>query len=569
LTRFKKIYHLFFLILISLLSAESSFAQIQPEPPTLPPPLPERELPSLDTPREPDRQVPRSPFPDTLVVREFNIVGSTVFTQEQLQQEVADYLDREISFAELIESASRINQLYFDAGYITSGAIVPPQTIRDGIVNIQVIEGSLSEINVTGLDRLDSGYVSSRIEKGGRTPLNRDRLLLALQLLQLDPLIENISAELAAGARPGQSILNLEVSEADPFTLQFTLDNQRSPVVGTFRRKFDVEHLNLFGLGDRFTVGYVNTDGSNSLDNLSYTIPINASNGTVSFRHSRTASDLINLDPVFDLLNITTDTTDYNLTYRQPLYQTPNREFTLGGTLSVSLAQSLGFFEDIAFPISVEANDRGEINISALRLFQEYVARDRRQVFAFLSEFNIGLDIFQATIDNDPELNLADSQFFAWRGQAQYLRLLNSRPPYTTLLLRSSLQFSDDILLPREQFALGGALNLRGYRQNAVFGDNGLFLSAEIRQPILSIEKWDLDLQIAPFIDFGTVWNDENSVQRIPRDRFSAVGVGLILNIGNNFDARLDWGIPLDDLGQSKNNLQENGVYFQVRYRPF
>ncbi|MGF1486771.1 MAG: POTRA domain-containing protein, partial [Prochloraceae cyanobacterium] len=158
LTRFKNIYHFFFLILISLLSAESSFAQIQREPPTLPPPLPERELPPLDTPREPDRQVPRSPFRDTLFVREFNIVGSTIFTKEQLQEVVDPYLDREISFAELIESASRINQLYFDAGYITSGAIVPPQTIRDGIVTIQVIEGSLSEINLTGLDRLDSGY---------------------------------------------------------------------------------------------------------------------------------------------------------------------------------------------------------------------------------------------------------------------------------------------------------------------------------------------------------------------------------------------------------------------------
>ncbi|MGF1486079.1 MAG: BamA/TamA family outer membrane protein [Prochloraceae cyanobacterium] len=115
---------------------------------------------------------------------------------------------------------------------------------------------------------------------------------------------------------------------------------------------------------------------------------------------------------------------------------------------------------------------------------------------------------------------------------------------------------------------MGGASNLRGYRQNAFFGDNGFFLSAEIRQPILSIEKWNLDLQIAPFIDFGKVWNDRNSLQIIHRDRFSAIAFGLIFNIGNNFDARLDWAIPLDDLGQSKNNLQEKGFYFQVRYRP-
>lgn len=569
--RLKRSYYvLLFAIVLgtsALLFPQSTRAQIDPEPPPDPQPLPDRNLPPLELPKDPVPQPEKRPFGDNIIVRKFNIVGNTAFSTTKLQEIVAPYLDRPISFAELLESASQITQLYIDEGYITSGAFIPPQEIRNGAVKIQILEGSVQEINLTGLDRLNSGYVRSRVKKGAKVPFNRDRLLLALQLLQLDPLIENISAELAAGSAPGISIINIDITEADAFTLQLTLDNQRSPFVGTFRRKFDLEHLNLIGFGDRFTVGYVNTDGSNSLDNLSYTIPFNASNGTISFAHSRTASDLINLDPVFDILDLSTDTFDYDLSLRQPLYQTPNQELSVGATLSYSFAQSLGFIKNESFPpfpITPEANERGEISIYTLRLFQEYVNRDRKQVFAALSEFNIGLNIFDATSNDD---NLADSEFLSWRGQGQYLRLLNSKPPFTKLLLRGSLQVANDLLLPREQFSLGGVNSVRGYRQNALFGDRGLFLSAEVRQPILSISKWDLDLEVAPFIDFGKVWNDAGSNREIRRDKLSSVGVGLLLNIGEKFDARLDWGIPFDDFG-TENNLQENGVYFQIRYRP-
>ena len=73
----------------------------------------------------------------------------------------------------------------------------------------EVIEGELSEINITGLNRLKPGYVRDRITKATKAPINREDLLNALQLLQLDPLIANLSAELTAGTKIG-SILELK-----------------------------------------------------------------------------------------------------------------------------------------------------------------------------------------------------------------------------------------------------------------------------------------------------------------------------------------------------------------------
>jgi hemolysin activation/secretion protein len=145
-------------------------------------------------------------------------------------------MGRELSFTQLLRARTVITQLYIQCGYITSGAILPPQTPaeQDNFVVIQVVEGSLEDIDVTGLRRLNPGYVGSRLAIAGSTPVNQQDLLEGLQLLQLNPLIQRISADLQAGTRPGTSILQVEAIEADTFDITLDLNNNRSPQCGQF-----------------------------------------------------------------------------------------------------------------------------------------------------------------------------------------------------------------------------------------------------------------------------------------------------------------------------------------------
>ncbi|WP_257236167.1 hypothetical protein [Nostoc sp. 'Peltigera malacea cyanobiont' DB3992] len=39
------------------------------------------------------------------------------------------------------------------------------------------------------------------------------------------------------------------------------LDNTRSPSIGSFQRRIQVNEANLLGLGDSLSLGYSNTDG--------------------------------------------------------------------------------------------------------------------------------------------------------------------------------------------------------------------------------------------------------------------------------------------------------------------
>lgn len=504
---------------------------------------------------EPQPGLPPESVPTTVVVDQFEVIGSTVFSPEELAAVTSEFQGKSLSFRELLAVAEAITQLYIEAGYITSGAFLPEQKLVDGVVEIQVVEGGLETIEVTGTRGLSPGYVRSRLAAATKAPLNRERLLEALQLLQRDPLIETLSTELSASPEFGLSRLTVAVQESRSFYIEGFLDNGRSPSVGSFRRGVQIRHWNLSGQGDRAEATYTNTDGSNGLT-LSYRRFLNAGNGTLSAAFGVTASDVI--EPPFDVLEIESDSRFYELTFRQPLIQTPAEEFALGLTFSrqESETELLGF----AFPLSVGADEEGRTRVSVLRFFQDWTRRDDRQVFSLRSQFSLGVDFFGATINE----NQPDSRFFSWRGQAQWVRLL---APDMLFLLQGDVQLADGSLLSLEQFGLGGLDRLRGYRQDFLLTDSGVFASAELRLPIVRAADGTGSLQIAPFVDFGTGWN-VGSADPDPSTLVSA-GLGLRAQFNDRFTARFDWGIPLVSVDSSDRTWQENGLLFSMNYALF
>ncbi|MEG4904553.1 BamA/TamA family outer membrane protein, partial [Microcoleus sp. F10-A1] len=65
-----------------------------------------------------------------------------------------------------------------------------------------------------------------------------------------------------------------------------------------------------------------------------------------------------------------------------------------------------------------------------------------------------------------------------------------------------------ELLQPIEQFGFGGLQTVRGYRQDALLADSGIFGSAELRYPILRIGDKQGHFQVTPFVDFGNLWTN-------------------------------------------------------------
>lgn len=515
-------------------------------------------LPSSPPPSDPDLEIPTPAPAEPLAVPEvqfqveqIEVVGSTVL-QAEIANLVQQYEGRAISFEELLELRSKITQLYINNGYITSGAFLPNnQDLSSGVVQIQVIEGSLEDIQITGLKRLQSAYIRERIRLADSTPLNQRDLEQALQLLQLNPLIQQVNAELTAGTTPGQNILIVDVREASPFQLGVGTDNYQSPSIGSEQLSIQAGYANLIGLGDRISAGYGITEGLDSF-NVGFSIPVNALDGTFSAGYSN--DDSLIIESEFEDLEIRSESETFSVGFRQPIVRTPNEEFALSA--GVDVRRSTSFLEGEPFSFSLGPED-GKSNVTVIRLSQDWVNRDVRRVLAARSQFSIGIDAFDATVNDTG----TDGRFVAWIGQFQWLEQLS---PRFILVSRLNAQLTPDSLLSLERFGFGGADTVRGYRQNQLVTDNGILGATELRFALLP----DSDrLQLIPFVEAGHGWNNETPDPVDPT--LLSAGLGLRWVITPDLSVRLDYGFPLIDVENEGNSLQDNGFYFSVRYQPF
>ncbi|MEO1095250.1 MAG: ShlB/FhaC/HecB family hemolysin secretion/activation protein [Cyanobacteria bacterium J06638_28] len=534
----------------------------------LPEPLPPGALPAPADLLGPSFSPSEAPTPEqpgvstAITVERFEVLDSTVFSDPELQRTIQQALEAEgidladpITFEDVLKVRDAVSDLYRDAGFITSGAIVPPQSVEAGVVQIQTVEGRVEDIIVEDTVRLHPGYVRSRLNVATGAPLNVNRLLEQLQLLRLDPVIENIAADLQAGTRPGTNLLVVSIIEADTFDITYTLDNNRSPSVGSIRNRAQLQERNLTGLGDTLTLSYSTTGGSRDFD-LGYRLPINPYNGTLGISLGDTRSDVIE-DP-FEVLDVTSDAAVAEITLRQPLIQTPTQEFALGLVGSRQGTQTfLGIADIGGFPLSAGADDEGRTAVTAIRFFQEWTRRSPEQVIALRSQFNFGIGALGATVNNG---DMPDSRFFSWLGQGQWVRRLGED---TLLVTKGSVQLTPDPLLSLERYGLGGQANVRGYRQDALLTDNGAAFSIEGRIPVWRDLENDGLLQITPFLEGGYGWN---TVEADPEDKtLLGTGVGMLLQV-EKLNLRIDYGIPLINSRDDRDTLQERGVYFSLGY---
>ncbi len=555
-------------VIIAISLSEAGDAQILNPSirlPTLPEltPIPIQPFPLKSIPVKP---TPFESSPEsikTITVHHFEVMGSSIFSQAEIDGATAEYLNKPITFNQLLKARDAITDLYVKNAYITTGAYIPedqpPVSIEGGIVRINIIEGRVEDIRVVGNKRLNPNYIRSRIQLATMAPVNQERLVSGLRQLQLDPLFSNVSAELSAGNQIGSNVLEVKVTENKSFTSQVSTENNRSSSIGTWQRRIQATEGNLLGLGDSLTLAYTNTQGSNTIDG-SYVIPISSHNTTLSFNAGTTSSTVI--EKPFSKLDILSQSRYYEISLRQPIYQKVTdkkaTEFTIG--LAASRIEGQTSLLNTPFPLSVGADEQGQTRVSALRFFQEYSQRSNVGVLSFRSQFNLGLNLFNSTVNS----NGPDSRFLSWKGQARWFHRLGDE---SALVIRGDIQIANRELLPLEQFGLGGANSLRGYRQDVLLSDNGAVSSVELQIPIIRLGKTLGVIQATPFIDIGRAWTN-NAVNNLDQSTLLSTGLGFQWQ-AKNFSAKFDWGIPLIKTNSRKSNLQENGFYFTFRYNIF
>lgn len=501
-------------------------------------------------------QIPAEPSPGgpRFVLKVVRFSGNTVFSNAELQVVAAPFLMREITAGELEELRQRLTQFYIDAGYLNSGAVLPDQPVRDGVVSFQMVEGRLTEILVRGTERLSPAYVADRLWQGAGPPFNMNRLGEQFQMLLDDPLIGRMDGRLRPGEVPGESLLDVEVTRAKPYSLFVTADNYNPPSSGAERGGLSGIVRNLTGYGDALSGAWFRSQGYTDAT-LDFAMPLNARDTRLSFGFEYQDSKVI--EAPLDALDVRSTSYNYEIGLFHPWINQLNRRLTLGAKLVYRESETslLG----IPFSFSPGA-DEGRANVAALRLVQEFMDRDVQQAFSARSTFSFGLDMLDATIHGDGR---PDSRFLAWLGQVQYARRLGSQG--AQVIGRADLQLSNNPLLPQEQLALGGATTVRGYRENTLVRDEGYLASLEFRYPLTTATSSLGLLEAAVFSDYGAGWNKGNDT-----DELFSVGVGLLWTPFKQLNTRLYVAHDIADAPPVPgHNLQDEGIHFWVSAEVF
>jgi len=483
--------------------------------------------------------------------------GNTVLPADVVNNFLSAFEDRVVSMEELQELRYRLTALYIQKGYVSSGVVLPDQRLDGGVVLLKAVEGRVTRIAIFGNNAIHDGYIESRIGRGIGTPVHTGDLQTALNVLRSDPRIARINAKLLPGTRPGESTLQVNVTEHANWWVTTAFDNYRSPSVDANRISISAGNSNFTGNGDVLSLDYRVTDGLNDYD-FSYSYPLTAADLRLAGYYGSTDSNIV--EEPFNIIEIVSKSETAGIALSRPFRSRSNRVLT--ATLGVENRQAENWLLGIPFSFTPGEQD-GRSEVSVAYLGGQMLWPSPNQMIGVTLTGRFGVDLLDPTINAEGP----DSEFFALRAQFQYARRLAWRN--SEVIIRSSSQFASTSLLALEKYSIGGHSTVRGYRENSLVRDNGVVVSLEMQIPLFVDEdgRQTRDLQIAPFIDYGVGWDSDSASPTSRKSSLSSIGIGLHWRPNANWLIRADYGHALDDVVTPTESLQDKGLQFRVEYR--
>lgn len=427
----------------------------------------------------------------------------------ELRQQIDDRLeqrraaDSPFTIGKMEEVTGEITELLRNNDFIVAYAYLPTQEVENGQVVISVLGGSLGQIHVEGNVALNNKMIASPFNRMVGEPLTGNRLESAILNLRDYPGLAP-TAVLSPGADVGTTDLTLRVLERR-FDVQAMVDNYGSEATGEGRARIKFDWNSPLKRGDKLTLNILQTfsPADGTYGGINYEIPLGGRGLTLGFLYDNNTFDAKAAG-----ISTSGDSETASVYFRQKLKR--SREFNLDLTLDLSskTASYQQFFdvkpEDaltvLSLALDMEAVDRiGLLGVNSLFLGYSHGFAD---TLGSMDEDGFGSG---GTISTRVGVsgNRASGNFDKVLGQYQRLQQLN---PSNAIVLRVFGQWSNDLLVPLEQLALGGPYNVRAYPTAQNLVDKGAFGSAEYTLNLTSLRKnrpqnWDLNFSL--FYDYA------------------------------------------------------------------
>ena len=466
---------------------------------------------------------------------------------------------------------------YRQAGFILTRVYVPAQALEHGVVTLQVHEGILGKVKVEDSTLYSDAMLSHPFDADiGHAVLAHD---VERDLLRINgyPGVD-LHAIFRPGEHPGETDLVIKPKTQDRVNGALAFDNNGNPLTGLYHAIANIQLNNPLG----------------AADSLSLTVVENfePKNGTFAALHY-----------------------DYplNYGYEHLGFDVSRNRFVLGGDLADFRFKSIakigklywhhtffedrehGLFSDIQFErISAKTTiltgtpyNKDSLSVLGLGLsFYRKSPDHRGQMNLSLFAYHGFNDLLGAMGSEVKNAKVRSSRFggsgdYA-EGQFDKLNLdfglLRNIFSHQSLLFKLSAQYSGSLLVPLQQFSLGGPNSVRSYASSEYLTDRGLFSSLEwsVAAPGFAERYaygkyvWGQLLHFSAFVDVGLgAVNDPTPTQVLLKEDvvdLYGYGVGLKFHPNEQIMMKVQVAKPFDFSRESSDRKRGVRYWLNMSY---
>ncbi len=473
------------------------------------PPAAVAQAPSQSLPATPD------PAVSTFLLNGIEFKGVSAVSREDLDALAAEYVGRQVTLGDLETLAQKVTEFYHSRGFFLAQALIPVQSVRNGQVEISVIEGKLGKVDIRVAPEAPISETRVRaylslLEPG--KPVNAERYERAMLLLSDQPGIK-VASGLQEGLMPGTSDLVVEVTAAPRLTFAADADNHGTRESGRVRVGGSMRIASPLGIGDNLDARLMMSKGNDlNFGRLAYEAPLAANGLRLGAGVSRVHYEL---GGPLSLLGAKGRATVVDASLNYPLIRQRNQNLFLRlGVDHKDLRDELSTFSYTA-----------DKTVRGVGLGWSWERRDELLGGGYWASTGT---LYHGKLSIDDALTRSlDQGALGYKTEGSFTKLswqfsrLQAITPRHTLYLALGGQLASRNLDASEKLALGGARAVRAFPSSELLVDDGVLGIVEWR--------WAATEDLTPYL-FYDIGSGKMAHSPLPTDadnRRSMQGFGL------------------------------------------
>lgn len=473
-------------------------------------------------------------------IMNYQVDGNSVLDVETVEMAVYPFLGPDRRIEDVEKARAELESAYRTKGYPTVAVDIPEQDVEGGVVRLQVVEGTVEYLDITGARYYSQGKIREGIPAlaEGKVP-HMPEVQEQMAALAKESPDRVVTPVFRAGSTPGKTEVEIKVKDELPLHGGLEINGRNTEYTTRTRLIASLRYDNLWDKFHSASLQYqVSPENSNEVEVWSgtYVLPTHWLDTRLALYGIGISSNT-ELGTVVGGTAVVGTGEIFGGRWIKPLPQ-------MGDYMQSAV---LGLdYKNFTQSTALAGEDTGKNPIDYMPLTLSYDGTLRSDTYTtnLTGALHYGLrGIGSSTAAFEERRAGAKPDFLYLTLDLKHQHVL----PYDLLAVgRFGGQVSDQPLISNEQYAVGGMQSVRGYYQTQQLGDDGVNLSFELQSPMLIPESFDYAqyLRALAFFDWGYLWIKDPLPSNPSFYQLAATGVGLRTQVLKHVIGELDWGYP-------------------------